>query len=216
MMKVMLRELKKIVKNKMFCLDDDSITKRFFLFAMSIYSHIWNFIINDIEYIVLNYFVAYIPLWTVRKFLYRICGMKIGKKSRIAMRALVFKPQGIEIGERNVINEFVLLDGRSGLKIGSDNSISMFAKLYSGTHDSNSDTFEYRGRCTTLCDNCWIGTSAIIMPGSKVSDFAIISANSLFKGVAVEKGIYQGVPATYIRQRNITAKYQLHYLSFYR
>ena len=212
----MLGKFKTKIKDKMMSLDDDSGAKRCFLFAKKIYSHIWNFIHNDVEYIVLNYFVGYIPLWTVRKFLYRIFGMKIGKKSRIAMRAVVFRPRGIEIGERNVINEFVLLDGRSGLKIGNDNSISMYAKIYSGTHNSNSDTFAYRGDVTTLCDNCWIGTSAIVMPGSTVSDFAIISANSLFKGFAVEKGIYQGVPAAYIRQRGVTVKYQLNYLSFYR
>ena len=212
----MLGKLKTKIKNKMISLDDDSGTKKFLLFAKNIYFRIRHFIHNDVEYIFLNYFVAYIPLWTVRRFLYKIFGMKIGKKSRIAMRAVVFKPRGIEIGERNVINEFVLLDGRSGLKIGNDNSISMFAKIYTGTHNSHSDSFEYRGGVTTLCDNCWIGTSAIVMPGSTVNDFAIISANSLFKGVAEEKGIYQGVPAVLIRNRGVTDKYQLSYLSFYR
>ena len=126
-------------------LDDNSRAKKSILLAYKMYSHIWSFIHNDVEYIVLNYFVAYIPLWTVRKILYSIFGMKIGKKSRIAMRVVVLNPRAIEIGERNVINEFVLLDGRSGLKIGSDNSISMYVKIYSGTHDSNSNTFAYRG-----------------------------------------------------------------------
>ena len=141
----MLGKLKTKIKNKMISLDDDSGTKKFLIFAKNIYFRILHFIHNDVEYIFLNYFVAYIPLWTVRRFLYKIFGMKIGKKSRIAMRAVVFKPRGIEIGERNVINEFVLLDGRSGLKIGNDNSISMFAKIYTGTHNSHSDSFEYRG-----------------------------------------------------------------------
>ena len=212
----MFGKLKIKIKNKMISLDDASFMKRFFLSAKMAYHCIGNYIHNDVEYIILNYFVAYIPFWTVRKFLYRIFGMKIGKHSRIAMRVIVFKPKGIEIGERNVINEFALLDGRSGLIIGNDNSISMYAKIYTGTHNSHSDSFEYRGGVTTLCDNCWIGTSAIIMPGSTIKDFVVISANSLFKGVADEKGIYQGVPAAYIRQRGVSAKYQLTYLSFYR
>lgn len=212
----MLGKIKTKIKNKMMSLEDNSLTKKFLLSAKEIYNRIGHYMHNDIEYIFLNYFVAYIPIWTVRKLLYRVFGMKIGKHSRIAMRAIVFNPKGIEIGQRNVINEFVLLDGRSGLKIGNDNSISMFVKIYTGTHNSHSDSFEYRGMVTTLCDNCWIGTSAIIMPGSTVNDFAIISANSLFKGVAEEKGIYQGVPAVLIRNRGVTAKYQLSYLSFYR
>ena len=212
----MLSRFKILIRNKLMIHNDNSKSYKCLLFLNRIYSCIWSFVYNDIEYIILNYFVAYIPLWTVRKFLYKLFGMKIGKKTRIAMRAIVFKPSGIEIGERNVINEFVLLDGRSGLKIGDDNSISMFAKIYTGTHNPHSDTFAYRGGRTIICDNCWIGTSAIVLPGSNINDFATISANSLFKGVAAEKGIYQGVPAVYIRQRGLTEKYHLNYLSFFR
>lgn len=177
---------------------------------------IYEFIHDDIFFILINYFVAYIPFWTIRKWLYKLFGIKIGKNSRIAMKCVILGPKGIEIGDRNVINEFVLMDGRSGLKIGNDNSISMYAKIYSGTHITDSATFEYKGLKTVLEDNCWIGTSAIILPGSIVKDFSVISANSLYKGVTEEKGIYQGVPATFVRTRNLEEKYNLHYKSYFR
>lgn len=174
---------------------------------------------DDIFYIILNYVVAYIPIWNVRKVLYRIFGMKIGKGTRIAMRCIVMGQKGchgIEIGEDNVINEYVLLDGRSGLKIGNSNSISMYSKIYTGTHGTWSNTFEYVGRETQIHNNIWLGTSAIILPGSEIQDFAVIGANSLFKGVAEKKGIYVGVPAKQDATRCISTHYKLNYRSFFR
>lgn len=144
-----------------------------------------NFIYDDMFYMIINYFVAYIPFWNIRKQIYKLFGMKIGKGSRIAMRCIVLGQKGchgIEIGEDNVINEYCLLDGRSGLIIGNSNSISMYAKIYSGTHRTNSDTFEYIGRPTKILNNTWIGTNAIILPGSIIDDFSVISASSLFNG----------------------------------
>jgi maltose O-acetyltransferase len=61
-----------------------------------------------------NYFVAYIPCWIVRKRLYQLLGMKIGKHSRIMMRTTITIPWRIQIGENTYINEFSYLDGRGG------------------------------------------------------------------------------------------------------
>ena len=38
----------------------------------------------------INYFVAYIPSWTIRKLFYRAVGMKIGKGSRIKQVCIYF------------------------------------------------------------------------------------------------------------------------------
>ena len=180
---------------------------------------IWSFFFDDCMYLFLNYFVARIPFWTIRKLLYRMCGMKIGKGSRIAMRCIVIARNGchgIVIGKDNVINEHVLLDGRNNLTIGDSNSISMFAKIYTGSHISNSNSFEYYGKSTVIGNNTWIGVSAVILPNTTIHDFAIIGANSLFKGEAEEKGIYVGVPATLTRHREVSEHYSLNYRSYFR
>lgn len=180
---------------------------------------IGDFIYNDVFYIIINYFIAYIPFWTIRKALYQVFGMKIGNGTRIAMRCVVIGQKGcrgIVIGEDNVINEYCLLDGRSGLEIGNSNSISMYTKIYSGTHRTHSENFEYIGRKTILHNNTWIGTSAIILPGSEINDFSVISANSLFNGTTEEKGIYMGVPAVLVKYRRIECHYRINFHSFFR
>ncbi len=177
---------------------------------------IWQFIFWDVEYIFINYFIEYIPFWTIRKMLLRMLGMRIGKKSRIAMRCIIMSPGKIIIGEGNIINEFVLLDGRGGLTFGNNNSISMYAKIYTGTHKTSSETFEYISFPTEIKDNCWIGTSAVIMPGSILRDFVVVSVNSVLKGETETRGIYMGIPAKKLKERNIKEKYVMDFKSWFR
>ena len=162
-------------------------------------------IIYDLIYCFINYFVAYIPSWTLRKILYMAFGMKIGRGSRINMRTTIFSPWKIEIGNDTIINEKCVIDGRGGMKIGNHCSISYGACLYSASHDTSSSTFEAYCKRTTLGKGVWICVNAVILPGSDIHDFAIIGANSVFKGQAKEKGVYVGVPAELVKDRKIEA-----------
>lgn len=148
---------------------------------MNRFKQIWH---NEIQFILINYIIGNIPLWSLRKLFYKLFGMKIGKGTRIAMKCIILGPRNIVIGNNNVINEFVLLDGRSELYIGNNNSISMYSKFYSGTHNPYSNEFEYIGKKCKVENNTWIGTNTIVMPGSVVSDFSVIGDNSLYKGTS--------------------------------
>ena len=163
----------------------------------------------NLYYIFLNYFVAYIPSWTVRKFFYRCFGMKVGKGSRINMRCVVMAPWRIRIGENTMINEYVLLDGRGGITIGNSCSISMWSVLYSASHYLNSQDFQYYKKPTQIGDCCWLGTRSVIMPGSKLSKGSVVSVNSVFKGVTEKNGVYIGNPAVLQRKRNLEKEYDL-------
>lgn len=176
---------------------------------------LWRLIYDDCSYLLLNHFINHIPFWTIRKLLYIVAGMKIGIGSRIMMGCIVIRPSRIKIGKNNVINQNVLLDGRSDLIIGNNNSISMFSKIYTGTHLSFSDTFEYYGNKTIIHDNCWIGTNSVIMPGSELADFSILSVNSVYKGKSNPKDILMGVPAKCIRSRDIGKKYDLNFKAWF-
>ena len=159
--------------------------------------------------IFLNNIVNHIPCWWMRKCLYMILGMKIGKNSRINMGCIIMKPWNIKIGCNTMINEYVFLDGRDKLIIGDSCSISMRSIIYTASHYSFSDSFELYKKTTVLGDCCWVGAGAVVLPGSELKDFTIIAANSCFKGVSEEKGIYCGIPAIKVKERNIASKYHL-------
>lgn len=172
--------------------------------------------VRDFLYVLTNYIIAYIPFWWVRKALYLLLGMKIGKGSRICMRCIIFSPWRISIGKNTMINEYVLLDGRGGLKIGDNCSLSMWAIVYTASHASKSPDFQYYSRATEIGNCCWIGARAVILPGSSLKDRSVVSANSVLKGVAEENGVYIGNPAEKKRSREIDANYQQRNLNFFK
>ena len=158
----------------------------------------------DADYIFLNYFVANIPCWWIRKLFYLLHGMKLGKKSRINMKCIVYAPWKISIGENTVINEHVLLDGRGHLTIGENVAISMFSILYTASHYSWSSDFQYYTKPTVIHSGVWIGARAIIMPGSEIGEYSIVSANSVYNGGVSEKmTVYRGNPAEACGERKL-------------
>lgn len=157
----------------------------------------------------INYFVAYIPSWAIRKLFYRLFGMKIGKNTRINQRVYIFCPWRISIGDNTMVNSFAILDGRGGLEIGNGVSISMRSVIYSASHYSNSDSFECYKKKTTVGNYAWICVNAVILAGAVIADGVIVSANSVIKGKTERGGVYMGVPAEFIRMRDSALNYQL-------
>lgn len=173
-------------------------------------------IVYSLVYIFLNYFVAYIPCWHIRKILYKLFGLKIGKGSRIYMKCTLINPWNIIIGDNTTVNEKCVLDGRGGLEIGSNTSISLQTMILSASHKRKSDTFEYCEGKVIIKDNVWIGARAIILDNSEIGAKALIAAGSTFKGIADEGYIYSGVPAEKKRSRELLGSYTLDYIDFFR
>lgn len=174
-------------------------------------------IVYDAIYIFINYIVSYIPLWTIRKIFLSLFGMKIGKNSRINMGCMIFEPWHIRIGTGTTINEHCILDGRGQLEIGNNCSISMYSIIYSASHKSNSESFEYYERRTIIRDGAWIGARAVILPGAILNDYCIIGANGVVpRGEYNEKSIYIGLPVHFWRERHVMKINDLRNDSFFR
>lgn len=106
--------------------------------------------------------------------------MKIGPKARIGINTVIISPKGITIGCRSVINDHCVLDGSGGITIKNDVSISAFTKIYSCTHKTDSDFFEYITNPIIIKNNVWIAANAMILDGSILNEFSVIGANSCF------------------------------------
>lgn len=154
-------------------------------------------------YIFCNYVISYIPCWTIRKLLYKMCGMKIGKHSRIMMRTIVTIPWRIVIGDNTTINEHCYLDGRGKLKIGNNVNIALYSMLITGTHDHKSVSFDFYTEAITIEDNVWLAARSMVLNGSYLKNACIVSAGSVIKPgtVCEENGVYCGVPAVRIKDR---------------
>lgn len=163
----------------------------------------------ELEYIILNCLVCNIPLWIIRRFLYQLMGMKIGRGSRILMHCRVYHPHKISIGERTIINECCYLDGRGGIEIGSDVTIATYSKLITGSHKIDNESFDYYDEAIIIEDNSAIFSGSIVLGGASIRKGCVVSALSLVRrGEYTSRGIYGGNPAKYIRDRTCALQYR--------
>lgn len=152
--------------------------------------------------------VGMIPSHTIRRFFYRLFGMKIGKKSTIHMMARVYDPRNIVIGEDTLVGERATLDGRKqlpnsngGLEIGSHVDIASEVMIWTSQHDINSENMKTIEEKVVIGDYVFIGPKTIILPGVKVGKGAIIAAGSVVTKDVAPKTIVAGTPAKEIGTR---------------
>lgn len=149
------------------------------------------------------------PSHTVRLYILRRFGLKIGKYSSIHMGCRIYYPWNISIGNHSVVNPFCLLDGRAGLAIGDNVSISEQSIILSLEHDPQSADFANRGAMTVIEDYVWLGMRAMIMPGKRVGKGAIIASGAIVTKDVAPFNIEGGVPAKKIGSRNPSLRYEL-------
>jgi acetyltransferase-like isoleucine patch superfamily enzyme len=101
------------------------------------------------------------------------------------------------------------LDGRGGLEIGNDVNISNYCRCISAGHDMNSKYFAYRPGHVKIEDFCWLGTGAMVLDNSQLARGTVISAGSVFKGISETNDVYMGVPARFIKKRNLSGSYHV-------
>lgn len=146
---------------------------------------------------------GYIPFFTLRKFVYKIFKIKIGKKSTIHMWVNFYNPSKVVVGQDTIIGDHCFLDGREDLIIGDHTDIASQVLIYNSEHDVNSEDFSAITSPVEIGDYVFIGPRAIILPGVKIGDGAVVGAGAVVvKSVAPFK-IVGGVPAVEIGERKL-------------
>jgi maltose O-acetyltransferase len=157
-------------------------------------------------YYLLNNVILRIPFWYIRKTFLIKMGYKIDKSCSILVGCLVFgRGSRLEIGKYTTINSSCILDARSHLKIGTKCSISRGVTFISRSHNYNSKDFELENCPTTIGDNVWIGTNAIILPKVNIGNNCIIGAGAVVTSNCDKNGVYVGNPARLIKYRKIVS-----------
>lgn len=153
--------------------------------------------------------VGYIPLHHVRRFFYRLSGIKIGSGSTIHMMARIYDPRYISIGKDTIIGEKASLDGRKqlknskgGLEIGDHVDIASDVMIWTSEHDIQDPTMAAIEEKVTIGDYVFIGPRAIILPGVAIGKGAVIAAGAVVTKDVAELSIVAGVPAKEISKRS--------------
>ena len=153
--------------------------------------------------IFLLHVVGYIPFHHVRRFFYRLAGMRIGKGTAIHMRTRFYYPRNISIGEDTIVGEGAVLDGRDTLRIGDHVDIATDVMIYNAEHDMHSEDFHAITSPVIIEDYVFIGPRVIIQPGVKIKRGAVVAAGAVVTK-DVEAGlVVGGIPAKEIQERKL-------------
>lgn len=159
-------------------------------------------IIMEADNAVLRY-IGYIPSHHIRRFFYRVDGVKIGAGSTIHMGAVFYDPENIRIGRDSIVGENTVLDGRDKLIIGDHVDIASEVMIYNSEHDVNDEKFAAVTAPVKIGDYVFIGPRAIILPGVKIGKGAVVGAGAVVTKDVAEFKIVGGVPAKEIGERKI-------------
>ena len=160
-------------------------------------------VLLEFEVSFLIYWVGYFPSHHIRRFFYRLAGLKIGEGSTIHMQARFYVPGNIAIGKDTIIGEGAVLDGRDKLIIGDHFDIASEVMIYNSEHDVNSEDFHAVTVPVEIGDYVFIGPRAIILPGVKIGRGAVVGAGAVVTKDVPEFAIVGGIPAKTIGERKV-------------
>lgn len=162
------------------------------------------------------WFVGNLPFHCLRKFFYRLSGMKIGAGSTLHMQARLYDPRHIVIGKDTLIGEKATLDGRrqlphsrGGLTIGNHVDIASEVMIWTSEHNLKSVAWDAVEEPVTIEDYVFIGPRAIILPGVTVGKGAVVAAGAVVTKNVSPQTIVAGVPAKVIGERTTDLDYRL-------
>lgn len=169
-----------------------------------------------------NHIVNKVPFYCIRHIYYKILGIKIGKNSSIHMNVYIEgislkknKNKKLIIGKGTSIGRNSSLDVRGKIKIGDNVSISPEVKVITAQHDLQSVNFMDIDAEVVIEDYVWIGTGAIILPGIKIGEGAVIAAGSVVTKNINAYEVVGGNPCKFIKKRNKNLKYNCKYFKFF-
>ena len=114
---------------------------------------------------------------------------------------------GVRIGSRSHIGNGSYLCGLGGIRIGEACAISSSVQIFSVTNQYREQPQKYvidnpvEYREVVIGDDVWIGSAAVILPGVKIEDHAIVGAGSVVTRDVGFGEIVAGVPARLIGNR---------------
>ena len=133
----------------------------------------------------------------------RAFGATVGVNVVIKPGIKVKHPWHLTVGDNAWLGERAWIDNFVPVTIGANACISQGAYLCTGNHDWSDPGMGLVVRPIRIMEGAWIGAFARIGPGVTVGKEAIVTLGSVLLRDAEPRGVYQGNPATKIRERSL-------------
>lgn len=133
----------------------------------------------------------------------KLFGAKIGVDVLIKPSVNIKYPWFLTIGNHVWIGENVWIDNLTTVSIGNNVCISQGAMLLTGNHNYTKPTFDLIIGEIILEDGVWLGAQSVVCPGITCHSHSVLAVNSTATKNLDAYSIYQGNPATKVRDRKI-------------
>lgn len=168
---------------------------------------LFNYIMNprrNFLYSVFMYFIPATRCFSLKRFLLRFCGARVGINTRVVSSAKFFISGNLNIGENCWVgHEVLIVGGNADVSIGDNCDIAPRVVLATGTHviDATGGRIAGEGFSLpiTIGNGAWVCAGATILGGSSIGEKSIVAAGAVVHGVFPPRCLIGGVPARVIR-----------------
>jgi carbonic anhydrase/acetyltransferase-like protein (isoleucine patch superfamily) len=143
---------------------------------------------------------------SLRRALYRLGGISIGRSTLIAGRMHLIGPGAMQrrlrIGARCFFTTPLFADLTADITIGDDVTIGHHVVLVTADHEIGSPSRragEVNPKPIVIESGAWIAASVTVLPGARIGAGAVVGAGSLVKGEIPPHVLAVGVPARVLR-----------------
>lgn len=151
----------------------------------------------------LIFFRSFFPIYSVKSFLLRLFGAKLGTNVIIKPHVSIKYPWKLVIGDNVWIGEEVWIDNLALVTFGNNSCISQGAMILCGNHNYKRSSFDLVVGEVTIDEGAWVGAKATVCPGVKMGSHSLLTVGSVATSNLEEYWIYQGNPAKKLRIREI-------------
>lgn len=153
-----------------------------------------------------------LPSHRVRNVLFRyVFNMKITKRTVIYSGCELRSPWNIH-ADRCVISTHCILDGRRGIWIGQDVVFGSGVHVWTEEHDVDDSWFAVNMKNAMpvkIDSHAWICSDSTLLPGVHIGEGAVVASRACVTKNCEAFGVYGGIPAKKLKERNKDLKYHL-------
>jgi putative colanic acid biosynthesis acetyltransferase WcaF len=146
------------------------------------------------------------PMHAWRSFLLRCFGAKMGAACHIYPKAVVWAPWNLVCGYQATVADGGIVYNPKRITLGAHAIVSQEAYLCGATHDYEDPAFPLVASEIELGDNAWVCARAVVQPGVKVGEGAVLALGAVATRDLEPWTVYAGVPARKVKARVLRAK----------
>jgi putative colanic acid biosynthesis acetyltransferase WcaF len=144
------------------------------------------------------------PLHAWRSMLLRLFGAKLGRACHFYPRSRVWSPRRLRCADQVTLGDEAEIYNPSIITFGSHAIVSQGAYICGATHDYNDPAFPLYSLPMTLGAWSWVCARASVSPGVNLGEGAVLGLASVATHDLEPWGVYAGVPAKKIKDRERT------------